>query len=92
MKKVKKYSPEVRQRSVRMVLEVRKDHPSQWSAVESVASKIGCVPQPLLEWVKRHEIDAGSRDGVSTEKRERIKTLERESSNCVEQMTFFEAC
>lgn len=50
--KVKKYSPEVKERAVRMVLESRNEHPSLWSAVESIAQKIGCVPQTLLEWVR----------------------------------------
>jgi transposase len=76
--KVKKYSPEVKERAVRMVLESRNDHRSLWSAVESIAGKIGCVPQTLLEWVRKHEVDAGHRDGVSTPERERIKALERE--------------
>jgi len=77
--KVKKYSPEVKERAVRMVQESRADHPSLWSAVESIAQKIGCVPQTLLEWVRKHEIDSGARDGVTTEERERIKALEREN-------------
>ena len=72
------YSPEVNERAVRMVLESRNDHPSLWSAVESIAGKIGCVPQTLLEWVRKHDVDAGLRDGVSTPKRERVKALERE--------------
>jgi transposase-like protein len=76
--KQNKYSPEVRDRAVRMVQEHRDDYPSLWAAVESIASKIGCVPQTLLEWVKKHEIDHGLRDGVTSEERERIKALERE--------------
>jgi transposase len=77
--KTKKYSPELKERAVRMVLESRPDHPSLWSAVESIAQKIGCVPQTLLEWVRKHEVDSGTRDGVTTEERERIKALEREN-------------
>lgn len=77
--KSKKYSPELKERAVRMVLECRSDHSSLWSAVESIAQKIGCVPQTLLEWVRKHEVDSGTRDGVSTEERERIKALEREN-------------
>ena len=73
-----KYSPEVRERAVRMVQEHRGEYPSLWAAIESIASKIGCVPQTLHEWVKRHEIDTGLRDGVTSEERERIKALERE--------------
>ncbi len=79
MSKVKKYSPEVRERSVRMVLEVRKDHPSLWSAVESVAAKIGCTATTLNGWVKRGQVDAGMRDGVTSDDRERMKLLEREN-------------
>ena len=79
MSKAKKYSPEVRERSVRMVLEVRKDHPSLWSAVESVAAKIGCTATTLNEWVKRDQINSGVREGVTTDERERMKLLEREN-------------
>jgi len=78
MNKTNKFSPEVRERAVRMVLEHRGEYPSLWSAVESIAPKIGCVPQTLLEWVKRSEVDQGKRDGLSSSERERIKTLERE--------------
>lgn len=70
--------PEVRERAVRMVQEHRSEYPSQWAAIESIAPKIGCVPQTLHDWVRRHEIDTGLRDGVTTEERERIKALERE--------------
>ena len=79
MTKTKKYSPEVRERAVRMVQEHRGEYPSLWAAVESIASKIGCTPQTLHEWVKRAEIDSGKRDGLSTSERERIKALEREN-------------
>ncbi|KKK86407.1 hypothetical protein LCGC14_2763540, partial [marine sediment metagenome] len=73
-----KFSPEVRERAVRMVQEHRGDYPSLWSAVESIAPKIGCVPQTLLEWVKRADVDAGVRPGVSTADAQRVKELERE--------------
>jgi transposase len=78
MTKTNKYSPEVRERAVRLVQEHRGEYPSLWAAVESIAPKIGCVAQTLLEWVKRDAIDNGKRDGVSSEERERIKALERE--------------
>ena len=78
MNKSKKFSPEVRERAVRMVQEHRGDYPSLWAAVESIAPKIGCVPQTLLDWVKRAQIDAGSRPGTSTAEAPRVKELERE--------------
>ena len=76
--KTPKYSPETRERAVRMVLEHRGEYASPWAAVESIAPKIGCSPHTLNEWVKRHEVDTGRRDGVTTDERERIKALERE--------------
>ena len=78
-KNTPKYSPEIRERAIRMVQEHRGEYPSLWAAVESIALKIGCVPQTLHEWVKRHEIDTGLRDGVTTDERERLKVLEREN-------------
>ena len=78
MNKSNKFSPEVRERAVRMVLEHRGEYPSLWLAVVSIAPKIGCVPQTLLTWVKQHEIDAGTREGVSTAEARRVKELERE--------------
>ena len=79
MSKTNKYSPEVRERAVRLVQEARKDYPSVWAAVESIAPKIGCAAVTLHEWVKKHEVDTGGRDGVTSAERERIKTLEREN-------------
>ena len=79
MSKTNKYSPEVRERAVRLVQEARKDYPSLWSAVESIAPKIGCAAVTLHDWVKRHEVDSGVRDGVTSSERERIKALEREN-------------
>ena len=78
MKKQNKFSPEVRERAVRMVEEHRGEYPSLWAAIESIAPKIGCVPQTLNEWVRKHEVDAGMRDGVPSAERERVKALERE--------------
>jgi len=74
-----KFSPEVRERAIRLVQEHRGEYPSLWVAVESIAPKIGCTSYTLLKWVKRHEVDSGTRAGVSTEERERIKVLEREN-------------
>ncbi len=78
MRKSTKFSPEVRERAVRMVQEHRGEYPSLWAAIESISAKIGCVPQTLNEWVKKSEIDSGAREGVTSEERERIKALERE--------------
>ena len=78
MKKSNNFSPEVRERAVRMVQEHRGDYPSLWVAIESIAPKIGCVPQTLHKWVKRFEFDAGVREGVTTSEAQRVKHLERE--------------
>ena len=79
MTKTSKFSPEVRERAVRMVREHRGEYPSLWAAIESIAPKIGCVPQMLNEWIKRDEIDSGSREGVTTTEQQRLKDLEREN-------------
>ena len=79
MNKSNKFSPEVRERAVRLVQEHRGEYPSLWAAVESIAPKIGCVSQTLLEWVKRAEVDAGTRPGTTTAEAQRIKELEREN-------------
>ena len=74
-----RYTDEFRERAVRMVRETQNESSvSYWGAVESVSSKLGCAAQTLHDWIKRQEIDAGVRAGVSTEERERIKALERE--------------
>jgi transposase len=78
MNKSNKFSPESRERAVRMVQEQRGEYPSLWAAVESIAPKIGCVPQTLLVWVKREEVDSGEREGVTTAETGRVKELERE--------------
>jgi len=74
-----RYSPEVRARAVRMVLEHQGDYPSQWSAICSISSKIGCTGETLRKWVRRAERDQGLRDGTTTEERDRLKALEREN-------------
>jgi transposase len=78
MSKSNRFSPEVRERAVRLVQEHRGEYPSLWAAIESISPKIGCVPQTLHEWVRKHEIDTGLRDGITGEERDRIKALERE--------------
>jgi transposase len=72
------YSPEVRERAVRMVLDQTKDHPSQWAAIESIAAKIGCAPQTLHGWVAQAERDSGTRTGLTSDERAKIKAMERE--------------
>ena len=74
-----RYSPEVRARAVRMVLEHRGDYASQWAAIISIASKIGCTGETLRKWVRQAERDQGLRDGTTTEERDRLKALEREN-------------
>ena len=78
-KKSNRFSPEMRERAVRMVQDHRGEYQSLWAAIESIAPKIGCVPQTLNEWVRKQEIDTGLRDGVTSEERDRIKALEREN-------------
>jgi transposase len=73
-----KFSSEVRERAVRMVLEHRGEHPSEWAAISSIAAKIGCTGETLRHWVRQAERDQGLRAGPTTDERERIKTLERE--------------
>ncbi len=73
-----RYSPEVRERSVRLVLDQADKHSSQWAAIQSVASKIGCTAETLRKWVRQAEYDSGGRDGLTTTERERMKNLERE--------------
>ena len=73
-----KYSPEVRERAVRMVFEHEGDHASQWAAIGSIAAKIGCTAETLRGWVRQAERDQGKRAGPTSDDRERIKALERE--------------
>jgi transposase len=79
MNKPKRYSPEVRERAVRMVFEHEREHPSQWAAITSISEKIGYSAEALRNWVRQAERDAGRRPGLSTDERERLKGLEREN-------------
>ena len=79
MKKSTRYSPEVRERAVRMVMEHQAGHDSQWAAIVSVASKLGCTAETLRKWVRRAEGEAGVRPGLTSEEGERLKALEREN-------------
>jgi transposase-like protein len=78
-KTTNKFSPEVRARAVRMVLDHANEHASRWAAVTSIAAKIGCTPQTLHDWVKKAEVDSGRRAGVPTEMADKLKALEREN-------------
>ena len=75
----KRYSPEVRERAVRMVFEHVNEHDSEWAAICSIAGKIGCTPETLRKWVRRTEVDTGRRDGVTSEERGQLKDLQREN-------------
>lgn len=78
MSRQTRYSPEVRARAIRMVLEHRGDHASEWTAIGSIASKIGCTAETLRGWVRQSERDQGLRAGTTSDERDRIKALERE--------------
>ena len=73
-----RFSPEVREHAVRMVLEHGSDHASQWAMIGSIASKIGCTGETLRKWVRQAERDKGQRPGLTSDERERMKAMERE--------------
>lgn len=74
-----RFSSEFRERAVRLVAEHGRDHGSQWAAIRSIAEKMGCSAEALRNWVRRAEIDTGTRPGVTTDDRQRLKELEREN-------------
>ena len=80
MNKTTRYSPEIRERAVRLVFEHQAEYDSQWAAIGSVATKIGCTAETLRKWVRQAERDAGRRPGLTTEERQRLKELEREKA------------
>jgi len=78
MARPSRYSPEMRERAIRLVQEHGAEHPSQWAAIASIASKLGCTGETLRKWVRQAERDAGQRGGLTTDERQRLKELERE--------------
>ena len=75
----KRFSPEVRERAVRLVFDNAAEHDSQWAAIASIAAKIGCTPETLRKWVRQAERDQGRRSGLTSTDRDRLKELEREN-------------
>jgi transposase-like protein len=88
-KTTNKFSPEVRDRAVRLVLDNEGQHGSRWQAVMSISAKTGCAPQTLNEWVKKAEVDSGKRTGVSTDMAEKMKALSGRTASCVRQTRSF---
>ncbi len=78
MARPSRYSPEVRERAIRMVLEHQEEYDSEWAAIGSIAAKIGCTAETLRKWVRQAERDTGRRPGLSTDEKQRVKDLERE--------------
>jgi len=79
MGKATRFSPEVRERAIRLVVEQEGEHESQWAAIRSVAEKIGCSGETLRSWIRQTERDQGKRAGLTTSERERLKELEKEN-------------
>ena len=73
-----RYSPELRERAVRMAIEKRADYPSEWTTFSAVAKLFGMSPETLRTWVRRDQVDSGTRPGLTSDERARLKSLERE--------------
>jgi len=78
MSRNSRYSPELRERAVRMVIEKRQDYPSEWATFSAVAKLFGMSPETLRTWVRRDQVDSGTRPGLTSDERARLKSLERE--------------
>jgi len=85
------YSPEVRERAVRLVLTSEHEHKSRWAATQSVATKIGCTPETLWTWINKIEVDSGTKPGVTTDQAQRMKELERANEVLRKASAFFAA-
>ncbi len=79
MSKATRYSPELRERAIRLVFESRGEHESEWAAMRSIAEKVGCKADTLRVWVRQHQQDVGPREGAPTADTDRLKVLEREN-------------
>jgi transposase len=79
MPRPSQYSPELRERAVRMVFDHARDYSSQWAAMRSIAEKLGCKTEALRRWVRQAERDAGKRPGLTTSERDELKRLQREN-------------
>ena len=84
MATTRRYPEELRERAVRMVFEHRREYPSEWAAIRSLAEKFGTTPETLRLWVRRAEVDGGRRPGITSEDRERIRELERAGPKTME--------
>ena len=79
MTRSSRYPAEVRERAIRLVVDHRDQYTSEWAAITSIADKGGMTPETLRKWIRRDQVDSGSRQGVTTDERERLRALEREN-------------
>ncbi len=76
-----RYSPELRDRAVKMAIEKRSDYPSEWATISAIAKLLGMSPETLRTWVRKAQVDSGSRQGITSDERARLKQLERENKD-----------